>query len=279
MFYLSDFCLRDKYFADFSSRFNAVKNLVLKPTMIKRPFGGGKYLGNRWVKVKEVLVNNGKAKTLVEANPKLSRDLTTYETLKNRTRKVKIPEQMILDANKTARAAGNVSNKALTPRYVMDNIPKTSSILDFGSGNKAPHTLMLRAKGFKNVTAYDFGTNLVKGVHDSKALNKKYDVVFASNVLNVQGNEDMLKSTLSSIAKSTKPDGQAIFNFPVEPRYGAWQFTNDVRKSKPANALDFKTKDVSHLDTRIKDYFEEFEKVKGYGNNQAPLYIARKPKK
>lgn len=41
MFYLSDFCLKDTYFVDFSSRFKSLKNLVLKPTRIKRPFGGG----------------------------------------------------------------------------------------------------------------------------------------------------------------------------------------------------------------------------------------------
>jgi len=78
MFYLSDYSLKDKYFADFSSRFNVLKNLVLKPTMIKRPFGGGKYLGNRWVKAKQI------GNSTVQAKPNLERDLTVYKVLKGR---------------------------------------------------------------------------------------------------------------------------------------------------------------------------------------------------
>lgn len=265
------------YLSDFST-FNALKNLVLKKTWIKRPSSSQKYLGNRWVKVKEVITNSGNGKSIVEQNPKLERDLATYEFLKNRTRNSVIPKDLIITANKTSRGAGNVSAKAITPKYVLENVAKDSTILDFGSGSKALHSQMLRENGFKKVTSYEFGINVDPLLHDPNALKRKYQVVFASNVLNTQGNDAMLNSTLKQIANSTEKNGQAIFNLPLEPRYGAWNFTNEVRKAKVSNSRELKEKDVIKLEETILKYFERIKKVKGYGNNQAPLFIAYNPK-
>lgn len=266
MWYLSDF-----------SKFNALKNLVLKPTRIKRPFGGGTYIGNRWVKAKVVETKTG-AKSIIQAKPKLERDLDVYETLKNRVRKPIISRDLILAANKTSRAAGAVSAKAITPKYVLENISKDSSILDFGAGSQALHSRMLKDNGFKNVTAYEFGNNINPKLHDVNALKRKYQVVFASNVLNTQGDDTMLNMTLKQISNSTEKNGRAIFNFPLEPRYGAWNFTNEVRKNKPQNSLSLKQNDTSKLEKTALKYFERIEKQKGYGNNQAPLYVAYNPK-
>lgn len=264
------------YLSDFST-YNAVKGLVLKPTYIKRPFGGGKYLGKRWVKAKVVETATG-AKSFVESKPSLARDIASYESLKSRVRKPVISKDLILAANKTSRGAGNVSAKAITPKYVLENVSKESSILDFGSGSKALHSKMLRDNGFKNVTAYEFGNNIDPKLHDKNALSKKYKVVFASNVLNTQGSDAMLDSTLRQIANSTEKNGQAIFNLPLEPRYGAWNFTNEVRKAKVPDSLSLKQRDVVKLEDSILKYFERVEKKKGYGNNQAPLFVAYNPK-
>lgn len=266
MWYLSDF-----------SKFNALKNLVLKPTRIKRPFGGGSYIGNRWVKAKIVGTVKG-AKSIVQKNPNLERDLLVYESLKNRTKKPIISKDLILAANKTSRAAGAVSAKAITPKYVLENISKDSSILDFGAGSQAVHSRMLKDNGFKNVTSYEFGNNIDPKLHDVNALKRKYQVVFASNVLNTQGSDAMLNMTLKQIADSTEKNGKAIFNFPLEPRYGAWNFTNNVRKSKPQNSLSLKQADISKLEKTALKYFEKIEKQKGYGNNKSPLYVAFNPK-
>ena len=131
-------------------------------------------------------------------------------------------EEKIKIANKTARASGasalnkDGSIRSVVGRYVLDNISKDASILDFGSGPAAVQTLALRDAGFKNVSAYDFGVNTRDGIQDPDALNKKYDVVFASNVLNVSSDEEMLRETLRDIKKAAK--NEIIFNYPSSPR-------------------------------------------------------------
>ena len=65
-------------------------------------------------------------------------------------------------ANKTSRAAGAVSGKAIVPRYVEhhenthhpDEKGKRK-LLDFGAGHKAIHAAHLRSKGH-DVTAHEF---------------------------------------------------------------------------------------------------------------------------
>lgn len=121
-------------------------------------------------------------------------------------------------ANATSRSAGSVSAKALVPRYVETHVDKKASILDFGAGKDAVHANRLKNNGFENITAYDFGANVKDGLHDPKALNRTYDVVYASNVLNVQSSPQMMNSTLDSIAGAVKSGGIFIGNFPESPR-------------------------------------------------------------
>lgn len=75
---------------------------------------------------------------------------------------------------------------------------------------------MLREEGF-DVTAYECGDN-ARDIHDRKALSKKYDVVYASNVLNVQSNEKMIRDTIKQIYFAVKKGGCAIVNYPKTPR-------------------------------------------------------------
>lgn len=85
-------------------------------------------------------------------------------------------------------------------------------ILDYGAGPKALWTLWLREQGF-DVTAYDIGANQTF-LHDSDALKKQYDVVIASNVINVQPEKYLIKSVLKELMV-----GKTIyFNYPAEPR-------------------------------------------------------------
>ena len=131
-------------------------------------------------------------------------------------------EEKIKIANKTARSSGasalnkDGSIRSVVGRYILDNVSKDASILDFGSGPAAVQTLALRDAGFKNVSAYDFGVNTRDGIQDPDALNKKYDVVFASNVLNVSSDEEMLRETLRDIKKAAK--NEIVFNYPSSPR-------------------------------------------------------------
>jgi hypothetical protein len=166
-------------------------------------------------------------------------------------------------ANKTARAAGAVGEKAIVPRHVEEveakhNAKGKRHILDFGSGDKAAHTQRLRAAGH-HVTAHEFGSNQKEGVHDPHALDKKYHHVFASNVLNVQSNKKMMGHTLDQIHKATHKGGAFTGNFPASPRKAA-----DI--------------DHTHVENELKKRFHNVERVKGKGTRQAPLFHATHPK-
>ena len=126
-------------------------------------------------------------------------------------------------ANATSRSNGaSAKNKdgsvrAIVPRYVAEHINKEESLLDFGAGKGAIHTQWLKEQGF-NATAYDFGDNVIEGLHDKDALNKQYKVIMASNVLNVQSSMTMMLDTLNQIYDSLEFGGKFICNYPSSPR-------------------------------------------------------------
>jgi hypothetical protein len=132
-------------------------------------------------------------------------------------------EMEIKIANATSRSNGasainkDGSIRAIVPRYVADNINKEDSILDFGAGKAAVHTKWLKEQGF-NAVAYDFGDNLIQGLHDKDALSKQYKMIMASNVFNVQSSMSMLLETLRQIDNSLEPGGEFICNYPASPR-------------------------------------------------------------
>ena len=134
-----------------------------------------------------------------------------------------ISDEEILKANKSSRSSGAVGPKAITPRMVLKYIEDTGNkdikILDFGSGKDAKHTYALRDMGL-DVTAHDFSANIRDDHHDPNALDRKYDMVFASNVLNVQGSEQMMRRTVEDIVKTLDTNSVFIANFPGSPRYG-----------------------------------------------------------
>lgn len=132
-------------------------------------------------------------------------------------------EMEIKIANATSRSNGasainkDGSIRAIVPRYVAEHVSKEDSILDFGAGKGAVHTKWLKEQGF-NATAYDFGDNLIEGLHDKDALSKQYKMIMASNVLNVQSSMSMLLETLRQIDNSLEPGGEFICNYPASPR-------------------------------------------------------------
>lgn len=132
-------------------------------------------------------------------------------------------EMEIRIANATSRSNGasainkDGSIRAIVPKYVAENINKENSVLDFGAGKGAVHTKWLREQGF-NATAYDFGDNLIEGLHDKEALSKQYKVIMCSNVLNVQSSLAMMIETLRQINNSLESGGEFICNYPSSPR-------------------------------------------------------------
>lgn len=128
-----------------------------------------------------------------------------------------ISTDLIARANATSRHGGAVGSKALVPRYVESVAKDTDFILDYGAGKRAAHAARLRESGL-NVVAHEFGANFNGSYHDRLALMYQYDIVYASNVLNVQGHGNMLWETLGEIYFAVKSGGRAIFNYPESPR-------------------------------------------------------------
>ena len=158
-------------------------------------------------------------------------------------------------ANSTSRNSSAVGAKAITPRYVQSVAKPEDKILDFGAGKDAAHTKRLREAGL-NVTAHEFGSNQNEN-HDPHALEKKYDHVYASNVLNVQSNKRMLGDTLNQIHKTIKPGGRFTANFPESPRKA-----DDI--------------DASHVENELKSRFHTVNRVGG--TKKAPLFHCVGPK-
>lgn len=186
----------------------------------------------------------------------IAEKLTHKRLEENKKRMEEYNDEYIKIANKTSRSGGASAKnpdgtiRAVVPKYVMQTVDKDKSILDFGAGKTAEHTKALRDAGYKNVTAYDFGSNLGE-FHDANALSKTYDVVFASNVLNVSSDEEMLRDTLTEIRDAVKSGGKAIFNYPGSPRKAG-----------------FSAQEVAAI---IKDIFGKEPKKVG-STNSAPIW-------
>ena len=134
-------------------------------------------------------------------------------------------EDAVKVANSTSRQGGATSMlngvpKSLCLKYILEHEDffRDKSILDFGAGKLALQTKYLLSLGFEDVIAYDFGTNLNDGIHDPNALRRKYDVIMASNVLNVSSSESMLRETLMDMKKASKPGTVIVCNYPNTPR-------------------------------------------------------------
>jgi len=179
----------------------------------------------KWLKVPNIEFNkigyknywDTKVLPYINESKKMKKELITEMSYTD------ISPEEIMKANKSSRSSGAVGPKALTPRmvlqYIKDTGNKNVKILDFGSGKDAKHTYALRDMGL-DVTAHDFSSNINDDHHDSDALNKIYDIVFASNVLNVQGSEQMMRRTIEDVLKTMSNDSVFIANFPSSPRYG-----------------------------------------------------------
>lgn len=108
---------------------------------------------------------------------------------------------------------GNV--RSVVAKFVASNINKDKKILDFGCGSEFIQGKYLRDLGF-DVYGWDFGANKPKdGV---EKLDQIYDVVYASNVLNVISSLSMLMETLDQIYNCIKDGGMFIANYPQSPR-------------------------------------------------------------
>jgi 2-polyprenyl-3-methyl-5-hydroxy-6-metoxy-1,4-benzoquinol methylase len=105
------------------------------------------------------------------------------------------------------------------PKIVMEHVKKTDKILDYGAGKDIFGTKMLRDNGF-DCTAWEIGENFNPQVHNYHALDgHEYDVIFASNVLNVQPDNMAFIEILEDVQRVLKDGGLFFCNFPLKPRH------------------------------------------------------------
>lgn len=108
---------------------------------------------------------------------------------------------------------GNI--RSVVARFIAHNINKDKRILDYGCGSEFIQGNYLRQLEF-NVDGWDIGANKPKDCVDE--LTQIYDVVYASNVLNVISSTSMLMETLDEVYNCLNDGGVFIANYPAAPR-------------------------------------------------------------
>lgn len=130
-------------------------------------------------------------------------------------------EEEIKIANSTYRSKGSSvfdkdgNIRSVVARFVATSVSKDKKILDFGCGSEFIQGKYLKDLGF-DVSGWDFGSNRPKECVDE--LEKIYDVVYASNVLNVISSLSMLMETLNQVYNCLNDGGMFIANYPKSPR-------------------------------------------------------------
>jgi hypothetical protein len=173
-------------------------------------------------------------------------------------------EHLIRQANESDSATASpmfFGEMQMIPQMVGDMLRADKvqgPVLDYGAGVKAPHANSLRERGFE-VYAHEIGENVRKRTHREDALSHAYALVYASNVLNVQGSKAMLEKTLKELRAAVWEEGVLICNLPLSPRYAAW--------SGPAG------RDAQSLHNQLRGLFGSVEVSGGTAN--APIFVCK----
>ena len=110
------------------------------------------------------------------------------------------------------------SPRQVLPNYVMKYAKKTDKILDYGAGRDIFGTKILRDNGY-DCAAWEIGDNFSKELHDYHALERTYNIVFASNVLNVQPSISDAIDIVGDMDSLLKNKGYFFCNLPPKPRH------------------------------------------------------------
>lgn len=104
-------------------------------------------------------------------------------------------------------------------KYLRNN--PNAKVLDFGSGKVPVLAMHLKKLGF-DVDSHELPQNR-NSMHDDVE-DKKYDMVLASGVLNIQKSTKNLKKTLSEIYEFVKKDGFLLATVPDLPSENNFSF-------------------------------------------------------
>jgi hypothetical protein len=137
--------------------------------------------------------------------------------------KSKYSKDEIDSVSRTGNKVGATSNNSVFTRYLLcSNFPSDTKVLDFGAGKDSRQAQKISTK-YSNVVAHDFHEVIsdsgVDSLFDINALDKDngYDVVIASNVLNVQPSCEMLEKTLDDLYCVMGEGKKLVVNVPRAP--------------------------------------------------------------
>ena len=155
---------------------------------------------------------------------------------------------------------GRGFGEAVVPSFAIELANKNDTILDFGAGKHPYYVLKYRDLGY-NIYGWDLPESMSFWEQEypnedikPKGLNHQFDLVYASNVLNVAPNENFLRNlTLNYILKALKSNGTFIGNFPLNPRKNP-----EMTTEKMYNIL--------------KEYFNDVEYIKN-----KKIFICKNP--
>ena len=128
-------------------------------------------------------------------------------------------------ARKTGYKGGKPLRNSIVTRHLMcAPFSKESKILDYGAGYKATQSQILSTK-YPKIKAYDFPETMEDSINDAPDLKKffttsprgSYDIVLASNVLNVQQTLPTLQNTINEIYCNMKKGSTLVVNIPKDP--------------------------------------------------------------
>ena len=153
------------------------------------------------------------------------------------------------------------------------DLPRDSKILDFGAGRGtqsrrlqgigeyAPHEQHgehAPDEKFTNVHSYD----TQPPYDDHSKLNDKYDAVMASNVLNVQADDDSLTSTLDQLKGLLNDNGHIIANFPSTPnKHPDIQHPDEMESRLKGHFGDHNVEKVKARHWKVTDKPEGLQKI------------------
>lgn len=122
-------------------------------------------------------------------------------------------------AIRSARSTGAVGKNAIVPRIIPQLASRSPDldILDFGCGKDMIHVKALREKGY-SVDGYDLSLPETKEF----IKNRCYDIIYLSNVLNIQSSEEMLEDLINDVWYRLHHQGFVVANYPKDPRYLGW---------------------------------------------------------
>lgn len=142
-------------------------------------------------------------------------------------------------AIRSARSSGAVGKNAIVPRIIPKLVGTGGRrILDFGCGADMIHVVELQKQGLF-VVGYDWSLPETKKF----ITDELYDIIYLSNVLNVQSSEEMLEDLFKTVISCMRYMGFVVANYPYEPRYLGWstkemlewlqvKFTDVIRLNK-----------------------------------------------